>query len=83
MQAVEADSLLFGCFDPAWESSSVRCHVCPRDCTYYIYTVYHQFAGSKDSRKRGQLGRSVLDALMIQQRRPMMNLDAGLIVDPS
>ena len=27
--------------------------------------------------------RRVLEALVIQQRRPMMNLDAGLILDPS
>ena len=27
--------------------------------------------------------RRVLGALVIQQRRPMMNLDAGLILDPS
>ena len=28
-------------------------------------------------------GRGVLEALVIQQRRPRMNLDAGLILDPS
>ena len=33
--------------------------------------------------REGNWGKRVLEVLEIQQRRPMMNLDAGLILDPS
>ena len=39
---------------------------------------------AKILRREGNWGkRMVLEALVIQQRRPMMNLDAGLTLDPS